>query len=220
MKIEDVMSTDVVSVGPETPLKFVAEQLVDRKISGMPVVDDGGNVVGVISEADLLVKEQGAAGTRRGTLTRRFGRGHAGEHAKREARVAGDAMTSPAITIEPFRPVAAAAREMLERGINRLPVVRNHLLVGIVSRADLMRAFARSDEQVADEIRHQVAYFLALEDEAATVDVRVDAGEVTLDGKVRRRLAAETLPGFVASVPGVVGVRSELTWTENGSERD
>jgi CBS domain-containing protein len=128
-------------------------------------------------------------------------------------------MTSPAVTIAPYRSVAAAAREMLDRGINRLPVIRNGSLVGIVSRADLMRAFARSDEEVAADVRDRVEHFLALENDHHTIDVGIDVGEVTVTGRVDRRLTAEALPDVIASIPGVVEVHSELTWVEEASAR-
>lgn len=209
---------DVASVRPDTPLKAVAKQLVERRISGMPVVNEDGEVLGVISEADLLVKEGGVAPRRPGLLAWLLDPLDPEAQIKLEARVAGEAMTSPAITIAPIRSIAAAAQEMLERGINRLPVVRNGRLVGIVSRADLVRAFARSDKQIAGEVRDQVEYLLALEDDFSDVDVSVEGGEATLGGRVRRRSTTEAVTGLVAKVPGIVGVRSELTWVEDDSK--
>jgi CBS domain-containing protein len=218
MRIEDVMTTDVVTVRPDTPLKVVAQQLVERGISGMPVVDDDDQVVGVISEADLLAKEERATPRRAGLRAWLLDEPDARERQKREARVAGEAMTTPAITIAPFQSVAGAAAQMLERGVNRLPVVRNGRLVGIVSRADLVRAFARPDEQIVGEVREGVRYFLELAGDFSRVDVSLEGGEVTLRGRVRRRSSAEELPAHVAKVPGVVGVASELTWLEDDAK--
>jgi CBS domain-containing protein len=218
MKVEDVMSADVVTVGPEAPLKAVAEQLIEHRISGLPVVDDQGEVVGVISEADLLVKEGGSTPRRPGLIAWLLDSSDPREQLKLEARVAGEAMTSPAITVAPYRSIAVAAQTMLDQGINRLPVVRDGRLVGIVSRADLVRAFARSDEEVAGEIREQVEYLLALVSDFSQLDVAVEAGEVKLGGRVRRRSSAEALPGRVARIPGVVGVASELTWLDDDSK--
>jgi CBS domain-containing protein len=218
MKVEDVMSTDVVTVHPETPLKAVAEQLVAHRISGLPVVNDRGEVVGVISEADLLVKEGGSTPRRPGLLAWLLEPTDPQVQLKLEARVAGEAMSSPAVTIAPFRSLVAAAQEMLERGINRLPVVRDGRLVGIVSRADLVRAFARSDKEVAAEVREQIEDFLALAEEFSQLDVGVQSGEVRLGGSVRHRGTAEALAGRVARVPGVVGVHSELSWVEDDSK--
>jgi CBS domain-containing protein len=218
MKVQDVMSTDVVTVRPETPLKEVAQLLAARRISGVPVVSAEGEVVGVISEADLLVKEGGLTASR-GFLLSWFhdSRDH-DDGAKLGARLAGEAMTSPAITIAPYRSTTAAAQQMLGHGVNRLPVVRDGSLVGIVSRADLVRAFARSDREVADEVREQVGFFVSLGDDTgdfSAVTVNVDGGEVRLSGTVRRRTTAEALPEHVARIAGVVGVTSEVDWRED-----
>ena len=218
MNVKDVMTTEVLTVRPEAPLKAVAQLLVEHRISGLPVVNERSEVVGVISEADLLVKEGGLTPRRPGLLAWLLDSSDPKEQLKLEARVAGDAMTAPAITIAPYRSIAAAAQEMLEHGINRLPVVRDGRLVGVVSRADLVRAFARSDEQVAAEARSQIEYFLVLDDDFSQLDVAVAEGELTLTGSVRRRSTAEALPAFVARVPGVVGVRSELSWIEDESK--
>jgi CBS domain-containing protein len=217
MRVEDVMTTDVVTVRTDTPLKVVAEQLVERGISGLPVVDETGKVVGVISEADLIVKESGSSRKPAGRIASLLNPPDAAVQAKLEARLAGEAMTAPPITIAPFQSTAAAAEEMLRAGINRLPVVRNEQLVGIVTRADLVRAFARSDEQVAREVRAQAEYFLHLAEDFSQVEVQSTGGEVTLTGRVRRRENAEELPRYLARVPGVVGVVSELTWLEDDS---
>jgi CBS domain-containing protein len=214
MRVEEVMTRDVATVGPDTSLKQVARELVRRAISGMPVVDDRGRVVGVVSEADVLVKERREP-DHGGALGRLL---HGVDHLselKLDARTAGEAMTSPAITIEGFWSVATAAQMMLDHAVNRLPVVRQGDLVGIVTRADLVRAFARSDEEIAREIREQVALQEAMWLETGAVEVQVDAGETTLAGNLRRRSDAEVLPKIVARVPGVVGVRSQLTWSED-----
>jgi CBS domain-containing protein len=121
-------------------------------------------------------------------------------------------MTSPATTIGAERHVSEAARLMTEKGIKRLPVVdADGELVGIVTRSDLVRAFARPDDEIEREIREDVVRrALWIEDKA--LDLRVERGEVTLSGELERRSDAELLPPFVARVPGVVTVRSDLTW--------
>jgi CBS domain-containing protein len=218
VKVEDVMTTDVLSVGPDTPLKAVAAQLVEHAISGMPVVNDAGEVLGVISEGDLLVKESGPTPRRSGLIAWLLDSTDPDVRSKLGARTAGEAMTTPAITIAPFQSTATAASEMLRAGINRLPVVRERRLIGIVTRADLVRAFARSDEQVAREVRRQAEFFLDLAEDFSRIDVSSAGGEVKLTGRVRRRSDAEELPRFLARVPGIVGVASELTWQEDDSK--
>jgi CBS domain-containing protein len=209
------MTRDVATVAPETSLKDVARELVARGISGVPVVDADGRVVGVVSEADVLVKERRAPEENGGALARFVHRPDPDARSKLDARLAGEAMTSPAITIEPFWTIPSAAQIMLDRSINRLPVVHNGRLVGIVTRADLVRAFARSDDEIAREIREQVTLQEALWLEDGKIDVVVQAGETTLTGSVRRRADAEVLPQIVAKVPGVVTVHSNISWAED-----
>ena len=123
-------------------------------------------------------------------------------------------MTSPAITIERYWPVAVAAQRMIEHGVNRLPVVQSGRLVGIVTRADLVRAFARPDEPIVGEIRELVALQQELWRDEQPVEVRIDRGEVTLTGEVRNRDEIAILCKMIRTVPGVVRVSSRLTWSE------
>ncbi len=213
MKVKDVMTSDVVSVAPGASLKEVAQTLVQHRISGVPVVDAAGGVLGVVSEADLLVKERGPRETFGGPLGWLFENAAIDDLRKLEARVAGEAMTSPPVTIEWNRPLATAAERMLEHGVNRLPVTRDGRLVGIVTRADLVRAFARADADVATEIREDVVKGTMWLD-AHDVQVEVEDGEVTLRGRLGQRSDADLLPRLAARVPGVVTVRSQLTWVE------
>ena len=213
MRVEDVMTVDVATAKPDTSLKDIAAELAAKRISGMPVVDDDSTVVGVISEADVLAKTLPEPEDPHGPLARLRHRGDAAER-KVDARVVGEAMTAPAITIEGHWPVATAAQLMIERGVNRLPVLRNGRLVGIVTRADLVRAFARSDEAIAEEIRELAALQQELWRDEQPLEVEVVDGEVTLTGTVRHRDEAEVLPKMVHTVPGVVSVRPQLTWRE------
>jgi CBS domain-containing protein len=140
---------------------------------------------------------------------------------KLDARIASEAMTSPAITIAPHRTLSVAAGLLLEHRIDRLPVVQSGRVVGIVTRADLVRAFARSDEEVAADVREEVAYFLALVSDYSEIEVAVDRGEVRLAGHTRSRSTAQALPARVVRVvPGVAGVVSEVTWLEDDSKAE
>jgi CBS domain-containing protein len=199
------MTRDAITVSPETPLKEAAELLARHRVSGLPVVDEA-KVVGVLSEADIVARSTGSRESR--SLIRAFlsGRKHQPDVG---ATRAGEAMTSPAITIAPQRPVAEAARVMVERKVNRLPVVDDSGLVGIVTRADLVRAYVRPDEQLEREIREDVAG-RALAIDPNELDITVEQGAVTLAGEVERPVDAELLERFTEAVPGVVSVESEL----------
>jgi len=217
MKVTDVMTKDVVTVGIETPLREVAALLAEREISGVPVVVDG-RVVGVVSEGDILAKERGQT-ARRGGLFGFLLDDRATAELKLEARTAGESMTSPAITIGPQRPVAEAAARVVDEGVNRLPVVdEDERLLGIVSRADLVRAFVRTDAELTNEIRDGVL-LKALWIPPENVQVVVEDGVVTLTGAVENRATAQMLPDFVQRVPGVVAVRSEVTWEDENGRR-
>jgi CBS domain-containing protein len=213
MKIRDVMTKEVLSVAPETPLKEVARLLVEKRVSGLPVVS-AGKVLGVISEGDLLFKERGPAG-KPSVLHWLFDPHGADAQLKLEATTASDAMTSPGVTIESRRPIPVAAALMLEKGVNRLPVVDGDKLVGIVTRADLVRAFARDDAEITEEIKEEIfrrGMWLDAPDEIA---VSIAEGEVRLDGQVERRTEAEVAEALVGQVTGVVSVDSRLTWRED-----
>jgi CBS domain-containing protein len=208
VNVELLMSRKVVTVAADAPLKDVAALLTAHRISGVPVSDREGRIVGVVSETDILRREQGLAPRNRHGLGWLGGRAGADERA---ARTAGDAMTSPAITIAPNADVADAARLMIDRAINRLPVVERGKLVGIVARADLVRAFQQSDEEIGREIRDDVLLRVLWLD-PGKVNVSVADGEVVLIGEVENRSAAELAEAYVRRVPGVVSVVCQLTW--------
>jgi CBS domain-containing protein len=207
MRVADLMTTDVVTVKPETPLRDAAGLLAERRISGLPVVDDQGHVVGVLSEADIVVKAGGAPREHR--LLGWLLEGDIDLADKIAARTVGDAMSAPAITIDAHRRVHEAAKLMAAEGVNRLPVVDDGRLVGIVTRADVVRAFARSDGEIAEEIHDEILR-RTLWLEPGSVTVTVEDGAVTLDGEVDSEADAELLPVFVSRVPGVVSVRSNV----------
>lgn len=216
MNVKDVMTNDVVTVRPDTSLKDVAAVLTERRISGVPVVDEGGKVVGVVSEGDILFKERGPS-ERTGVLAWFAAPYDVEEQLKLGARTAAEAMTAPAKTIAPWRLVSSAAAEMLDEGVNRLPVVDEEgRLVGIVTRADLVRAFVRPDAEIEREIREKVLERALLLETPETVTVAVEGGKVTLDGFLELRTDAELLPALVGRLPGVVEVESSVRWrTDN-----
>jgi CBS domain-containing protein len=219
MKIDELMTRDPVAVGPDTPLRDVAAILVEKGISGVPVIGERLEVLGVVSEADIVMKEQGPE-SGRSWIAWLLG-GNRLDERKLVARTAGEAMTSPPITTRPEAHVADAARTMTEWGIKRLPVVdRAGTLVGIVTRTDLVRAFARPDTEIEREVRDLLSRTLWIEEPG--VDVGVEKGEARLSGRMRRRSDVELLEHFTARVPGVVAVHSTLRWAWDDSkvERD
>lgn len=214
MQVKDVMTPDPVTVGPDEPLRQVADLLATHGISGLPVVGVAGEPLGVVSEADLILKEAGQPEPRGGLGWRwLFPReGDAEAKTKLVARTAGEAMSSPAIVIHPETRVVEAARTMTEQRVNRLPIVDGQgRLVGIVTRADLVRMFVRSDAEIRREIEHDVVLGM-LWMEPSRVRVQVSEGVVSLSGRVQTKLDGELLPRLVERVPGVVAVTSELTW--------
>lgn len=206
MKIRSVMSTHVVTVSPETTLKDAAARLIRYGVSGLPVVDDSGHLVGVLSEADILAKEVGPS-PRAGMLAWLIGDP---KRLQLDARTVADAMTSPALTIGPERTAREAAVRMLADDVNRLPVIDGDTLVGIVSRADLVRAFARSDSEIRREIDTEIVKQILWLD-PADLDVAVEDGVVTFSGTLASESDIELLREFARRVPGVVSVRSSLT---------
>jgi CBS domain-containing protein len=214
LTIRDVMTSPVFTVRRDTPLKEVARLLIDNGVSGVPVVDAGGTVLGVVSEADFLVKEQGAAEVRHRRLAGLLGESTQTRHQLGVvgARTAGEAMTAPPITIEARRSVREAAAVMTHERVNRLPVIEHGQLVGIVTRADLVRAYLRSDQELVDTIRKDVLLGILWLDPAA-FEVSVTNGEAAISGHVERRSTAEIIEETVRMVPGIVTVDSEIGWT-------
>jgi CBS domain-containing protein len=207
MKVSDLMQRRVVTSREEQSLKTLAETLFDHGISGMPVIGADGAVVGVVSEADLLHKQGGRPTPRKGALARFR---PAARDAKVDARTVGEAMSSPAVRVGPQSTVAAAARLMLDQAVNRLPVVeRDGELLGIVTRADLVRAFGRADHAIAAEIRDDILQRVLWVD-PASVAIRVEHGEVELTGELETEGQVELLTALVEKVPGVVSLTARV----------
>jgi CBS domain-containing protein len=216
MRVEDIMSKDVAVARPDMTLKEAARLLVDRGISGLPVVSAAGRVIGVVSEGDLLPRD-GAPRRHRRALAWLLEHGDGAEVVE-PARLVADVMSSPAFTVDSFWTIPGAAHLMRHQGVKRLPVLRAGELVGIVSRADIVRAFARSDAEVEREVRELVDFERALWSDQLSVDIEVKGGEVVLSGAVERRSLAETLPPMTGRIPGVVSVDSQLSWQDDDRE--
>ncbi|GAA3784481.1 CBS domain-containing protein [Streptomyces chiangmaiensis] len=205
--VGDLMTTAVVSVRPGTSFKDIAEHLAEHDITAVPVVDDQGRPVGVVSEADLLFKQESQTDPA-GHLTA----AHLlpAERAKARALIAEELMTSPAVTARPQWSVVEAARAMAQHHVKRLPVVDDAgRLVGIVSRADLVRVFLRRDVTIREEIMTDIlTRTLGLDPGAVTV--QVTQGRVTLSGTLPQSSLIPIAVRLSASVDGVVDVTSRL----------
>ncbi len=180
-RVSDVMTTSVVTVDRITPYQEIDRLLTQHKISGMPVLKMGREVVGVVSEADLLAAEDETS--RRARMARSIGRRRPLRKRPRANLAAGTLMTAPAITIGPDATIPAAARLMNTHHIRRLPVVdADGKLVGIVSRRDLLSVFLRPDADITHDVR-QVLDEIPVADPEDVI-VAVNHGVVTLTGTV------------------------------------
>jgi CBS domain-containing protein len=211
------MTREVVTIGPEADLRDVAKILVDNGISGVPVCGLQREVLGIVSEGDILVKEAGPRDDG-GFLVRLLGTDATSAQKARALKVE-DAMTAPVVTISPYASVAEAARRMSDLGIKRLPVVRDGELIGIVSRTDLVRAFVRSDEEITREIREDLLRHTLWLNVPEAVQVHVEHGVVRLSGQVETATDAVLLQKLAARVPGVVSVDAELGWRFDDDKR-
>lgn len=222
MTVADVMTSKVVSVTATTPFKDIAQALIAGGISAVPVVDDDQHVIGMVSEADLLRKEEfreefyreGYRPPLRARLRHPKGR------QKADGDTATELMTSPAITISPEASAVSAARVMEAHDVKRLAVVDDDgRLQGIVSRRDLVKLFLRGDEEIAAEIRDEILD-RALWVDTDGVQVEVHQGVVTLSGWMDRRTETGIAARMSARVNGVVDVVDKLTWKQDDSTWD
>ncbi|MGW0821659.1 CBS domain-containing protein [Streptomyces sp. NPDC002845] len=198
--VSEVMTHTVVAVGRDAPFKEVVELMQEWKVSALPVLEGEGRVVGVVSEADLLPKEEFRSADDR--------EGRPAERIKAAAVTAGELMSSPAVTVHADASLAEAARIMARRRVKRLPVVdRIGMLEGVVSRGDLLKVFLRSDEEIAEEVRHDVLGRLPI---TTDLTVTVVEGVVTLGGSLPERGLVPVVARAVRAVEGVVDTRLDL----------
>lgn len=209
--VYDVMTRDVVSIREFTPYKAVVRILMEHGISAVPVVDERYRVRGVVSEADLIEKEaeQVEGYPEPWELLTRRGRG---AHSKAQGESATELMTAPAITASVDTSVARAARLMRKHGVKRLPVVDEAgILVGIVSRGDLLKPFLRSDEGIHDAVVQEVLRGSMCVD-PLSIDVQVRDGVVTLVGEMENEFVARDTARLVREFDGVVAVVDRLRY--------
>jgi len=206
--VGDVMTQEVVTVEPKTDFKACVDLLRLKGVSALPVVD-GDYVLGIVSEHDLLLKEESrdpGVNLKRRELNQASG------------RTAGDVMTSPALCVGLSASIAEAARLMHKRAVKRLPVLdARGRLVGIVSRQDLLKTFLRSDESIRREIHLDLLQKVPWIDHHA-IEVEVDEGVVALAGQVETKSSADLVTRLIGAVEGVVAVDSTLAFRLNDTE--
>lgn len=206
--VQDVMTTRVISVTEGAGYKDIVTLLRRHRVSAVPVLDAAGRVTGVVSEADLLMKQTAPAlpvGAVRLAWRLR-------ERSKASACTAAELMTSPAVSVRADADVAKAARLMRDRNVRRLPVTgADGRLVGIVSRTDVLSVYERPDEQIRDEITTCVIAGRLLLD-PLDFDVTVTSGIVTTAGRVESGAVALSLLAAIRNVEGAVAVRDRLTY--------
>jgi CBS domain-containing protein len=218
MRVRDLMSTDLEVVRADACYKEVVARMLARNVSGLPVVDEYGGLVGIVTEADAIRKQAWGGEERHrhralDLVDRVLSSKDATSVRRIEGLTAGEIMTRQVITVSPDDDLRQAARTMLVHGVKRLPVVSGGDLVGLVSRADLMRYFDRSDSDVAADVERTLANPLRAPEDHRIVS-SVHDGVVTLTGTVRYPSDAKVVTGVLWRVPGVVDVHDELVARE------
>ncbi|SDH74207.1 BON domain-containing protein [Sinosporangium album] len=216
--VQDVMTTDVVAVEEKATFHAVAELLIENGLSGAPVLSDDGRVVGVVSEADLLRKEEfkqryygdDYQPPLRSRL-RHLAGSERGVYGKSLGESAGELMSRPPIVVLATAPVVGAARLMDRHGVKRLPVVdAEGRLVGIVSRRDLLKVFVRDDEAIRLNVREGLP-----PSAVDKIEIGVEDGVVTLSGRTDTSSEALGAIWHARNVDGVVALRDDLTWKDD-----
>ncbi len=214
--VEDVMTATVHVATASTSFKLLVRLIEENRISAIPIVDQQGVPIGIVSEADLLLKERRSEFESGGAVGRLR---HRRERAKAEGLLAADVMTSPPLTIPAGATLLTAAREMQRHNVRRLIVVDDRgRIAGIVTRSDLLQVFLRTDEDLRDEIVEDLlpAVFMPPVD---GIEVDVRSNVVTLCGEVDRKSDAEMVTRLAREIDGVVEVINQLSyrWDDTAS---
>lgn len=211
VRVEDVMTPAVIAAYEDTPYKELVRLMSEHRVSGLPVLDEEGRLAGIVTEADLLLAEEGEPKLHSVFLhwftdPKRLA---ALEHETEGVRAA-HIMTREVVIARPHEAVRDAAKVLLDAGVRRLPVIdEERRVVGIVSRSDLLRPYLRSDETIRDEIEDEILVRI-LSIDPHTVRVEVEEGVARLEGRVERKSMKELLVELVHRVDGVVGVDDRL----------
>ncbi len=208
MRVRDLMTTEILTVGPEASLKEAARRMLEGEISGLPVINDDGDLVGIITEADFMATEADRRVTRRAGLLRLFVRD---AEIPSHERLVGDVMTADVKVIGPESDHAEAARLMEKEGIKRIPVVADGRLIGLIARADMLKAYVRSDEEIIDEIQGHVMKDILWID-SRRVEIECVDGNVIVSGHLETKSDASLLIELTRRLDGVTSVSDHLTW--------
>lgn|SRR5262245_40791652 len=227
MKVKDIMSHPVVTVTPDDTVMTAVRVMLQRKISGLPVVDAAGQVVGMVTEGDLLRRAETDTVRRRPRWIEFFvGPGRlAEEYVQSNARTVSDVMSPEVKTVGEDAPLEDVVRTMERNGIKRVPVLRGTELVGMVTRNNLIRALVHAPKRVTGQsatdttIREQLLAHLGEQRWApvGAIDVQVSDGIVTLSGTLTDDRQRQALCVAAQNIPGVKKVEDRLAWVVPGT---
>ena len=224
MNASDVMTREILSVGPDTTVVEAVRTMLDNRISGLPVIDAAGRLVGILTEGDLLRRgEMGTERQRSRWLEILMGPGRlAGEYVRTHGRKIGEVMTRDVVSVTLDTPLKEVVELMERHRIKRVPVLDGEVLVGILSRADLLRALlgaleekpaaATTDEEIRERIRRELAKTAWVPRDG--IAITVENGVVDLNGVILDEKEREALRVAAENVPGVRAVEDHLVWVE------
>ena len=226
MRADEVMTRNPTTIAPQASVADAVRLMLEARVSGLPVVDGAGRLIGVITEGDLLARaELGTEKKRAKWLEFLFGPGRSAEDfVQSHGRRVEEVMTRTPITVAPSAGLDEVVGTMIDKRVKRLPVVEGGALVGVVSRADVLRAlsgaFAAAQAPVGDvgdrELEARVKAALAGQSwaPATSLDIRATAGSVELWGSILDERQREAIRVAVENVPGVKAITDHMVWVE------
>jgi CBS domain-containing protein len=213
--VEDVMTREVVTVTPDTGFQELIATMAEHQVSGVPVLE-GARLVGVVSEADLL--REGEGDRKRTSALEWFRHPRRAQEAHDRGHMARDIMTTEVVSVTRGTSIWRAIRTLREANVKRLPVVDpDGGVVGIVSRVDLLSAFIRTDQQIAEEISQILRQVVATD--LRRIDVRVDEGRVAITGSVDHGAERDIVTRLIRHIPGVLELRTDLEISAERGQR-